>query len=169
MATRVQIVVEVKPDGAEAGIGRIDSALKGLGATAVEVSDRGVAGFRKLEQQGLAKAAAGADVFENAVRRVFGSVDSLGGVAERSARKVVESFEAQVVGFEKIEAARDAELAKARAIAKELPELRDLAACANYRGDIIRCPGGRPMVAAYDCPHCGLWPGLDGKCGEPRK
>lgn len=34
---------------------------------------------------------------------------------------------------------------------------RDLARCADYLA-IVDCPGGRPIVKGYICPHCGADP-----------
>jgi hypothetical protein len=33
---------------------------------------------------------------------------------------------------------------------------RDLANCASRYLYIVDCPGGRPMVKGYICPHCAM-------------
>lgn len=35
---------------------------------------------------------------------------------------------------------------------------RDLANCANTYLLVESCPGGRPIVSGYVCPHCGVDP-----------
>lgn len=46
----------------------------------------------------------------------------------------------------------------------ETDRTADLAACATRYLDIRSCPGGRPIVRGYICPHCG-YDTSDGDCG----
>lgn len=40
----------------------------------------------------------------------------------------------------------------------ERNRLSDLARCAEFAAVIVDCPGGRPIVGGYICPHCGTDP-----------
>lgn len=37
----------------------------------------------------------------------------------------------------------------------EANRTRDLASLASSYLSVVRCPGGRPIVDGYVCPHCG--------------
>ena len=70
MANRVQIVITVDAAQAGAAIGKVESALTGMGATAVSTTDKATRGFQKFESQGLLKAVLGANLLERALNRV---------------------------------------------------------------------------------------------------
>ena len=52
MANRVQIVVTVDADQAGTALAGVNSALKGMGSTAVAETGRATRGFQQFEQQG---------------------------------------------------------------------------------------------------------------------
>ena len=70
MANRVQIVVTVDADQAGTALAGVNSALKGMGSTAVAETGRATRGFQQFEQQGLLKAVLGANLAERALLAV---------------------------------------------------------------------------------------------------
>ena len=77
MANRVQIVITVDETKAEAGVKKVRSALKDMGATATTVTDQGTRGFQKFESQGLLKAVLGANLLERAITSAAGRMKDM--------------------------------------------------------------------------------------------